>query len=197
MDKHVRTLLLVGLWMVGVGLARAQAPLSDENLVAGLRRGGCDIYLRHAGTDWSVPDQVVRKGDWFSCDARRMRQLTPEGRALAAAVGKAIRRLDLPVDGVFASEYCRARKTARLLKLGPVVATADVINMRAADFVGVRQALILRARRALATPPPHGTNRIFVAHGNLLHAVSEVYAAEAGAALFLPRDDGRSGWWLS
>ena len=110
---------------------------------------------------------------------------------MAAGIGRAIRQLGIPVESVFASEYCRTRETARLMALGPVTPTLDVMNMRAADFVGGREALIARARRTLATLPPPGVNRVFVAHGNLLRAVSGAYTGEAGAVVFRPLGDGR------
>ena len=181
------------LWIATAGLAPAwaQATLTDKALVEALRAGGYNIYFRHAATDWSLEDKVVRKGDWTSCDPQRMRQLAPEGRAMAARIGRAIRRLEIPVEGVFASEYCRTQETARLMALGPVIPTLDVMNMRAAEFVGGREALVAQARRTLATAPPRGSNRIFVAHGNLLRAVSGAYTTEAGAAVFRPRGDDR------
>ncbi len=191
MVKHVRISML--LWLVTAGLtpARAQALLPDRDLVEALRAGGYTIYFRHAATDWSQEDKVVRKGDWTSCDPQRMRQLAPEGRAAAARIGRAIRRLGIPVEGVFASQYCRARETARLMALGPVTPTLEIMNMRAAEFVSGREAVIDRARRSLSTPPTGGGNRIFVAHGNLLRAVSGAYTVEAGAAVFRPGGNGR------
>ena len=185
-------MLLLGWVVLAVCTpAGAQPSLSDQALLEALRRGGHTIYFRHAATDWRQEDKVVRKGDWTSCDPRRMRQLAPEGRAVAARIGRAIRSLGIPVSGVFASEYCRTQETARLLGLGPVTATLDVMNLRAAEFVGGRAAVVARARRTLATPPRHGANRVFVAHGNLLRAVSGVYTGEAGAVVFRPSGVGR------
>jgi hypothetical protein len=191
MGKHVRILMLV--WLATAGLAGAQAPatLSGPALVEALRTGGYNIYFRHAATDWGQQDQVARPGDWTSCDPQRMRQLAPAGRVAAAGIGRAIRRLAIPVTGVLASQYCRTRETARLMDLGPVTPTLEIMNMRAAPLVGGREAVVARARRVLATPPPDGGNRVFVAHGNLLRAVSGAYTTEAGAAVFRPFGNGR------
>lgn len=191
MAKHVWILILVWFALAGFGIAWAQASLPDQELVEALRAGGYTIYFRHAATDWSQEDQVVRRGDWKSCDPQRMRQLAPEGRIVAERIGHAIRRLGIPVEGVFSSEYCRARETAQLMGLGTVTPGMDVMNMRAATFVGGQAAVIARARRTLATPPPGGGNRVFVAHGNLLRAVSGAYPGEAGAVVFRPGGDGR------
>ena len=43
---------------------------------------------------------------------------------------------------------------AHHLNLGPVTTTHDIMNVRAAEFVGGCDALVERARRALSTRPP-------------------------------------------
>jgi len=60
------------------------------------------------------------------------------------------------------------------------------MNMRAVEFVGDQDAVIYRARSALSTPPRAVTHSVFVAHSNLLLAVSGAYTGEAEAASFLP-----------
>ena len=168
----------------------AQDQLSGKALVDALRQGGHNIYFRHAATDWSQSDQVAAKGDWKSCEPTKMRQLSAEGRMVAQRIGKAIRLLGIPVGRVFSTEYCRTRETARYMELGPVTPTLAIMNMRAAEFVGGRNAVIERARRALSAPPREGTNTVFVAHGNLMQAVSGAYTGEAGAAIFFPQGNG-------
>jgi broad specificity phosphatase PhoE len=170
--------------------AHTQDLLSDEALITALRQGGYNIYFRHAATDWSQNDQVAAAADWTSCDPARMRQLSAEGRTVARRIGAAIRRLDIPIDQVLASEYCRTRETAELMKLGSVRTTREIINMRVAEFVGGRSAVINRARRLLATPPQAGTNTILVAHGNLMLAATGAYGSEASAGIYLPQADG-------
>jgi phosphohistidine phosphatase SixA len=182
--------LLLSLWAALANPSHAQQALSGKALVEALRQGGYNIYFRHAATDWSQDDHVAADGDWASCDPQRMRQLSPEGRAVARRIGEAIRRLGIPIGRVLSSAYCRTQETARHMNLGPVAISHDIMNMRAAEFVGGREALIARARRALATPPPAGTNTVFVAHGNLMQAASGAYTSEAGAAIFLPRGHG-------
>jgi broad specificity phosphatase PhoE len=184
------TLLLLCFCAVVANHLWAQDLLSGKAFVDALRQGGYNIYFRHAATDWSKNDHVDVKGDWTSCDPDKMRQLSAGGRAVAQRIGEAIRRLGIPIGRVLSSEYCRTRETAQNLDLGPVTPTLAVMNMRAADFVGGRDAVIDRARRALATPPQEGTNAIFVAHGNLMRAVSGAYAGEAGAVIFLPQGNG-------
>lgn len=177
-------------------LALAWPPASalgtgERALIEALQGGGYVIYFRHAQTDWSQHDDVRGPGDWTSCDPERMRQLSREGRETARAVGAAMRRLDIPVDAVHASEYCRCVQTAALLDVGPVRTTRDILNARAAEYVGGREALARSARRRLATPPPGGSNTVLVAHGNVFLMVAGARPPEGGAAVVRPEGDGR------
>jgi broad specificity phosphatase PhoE len=122
-----------------------------------------------------------------------MRQLSAEGRAVARRIGEAIRALGVPVAKVLSSEYCRAWETARLLELGPVTRTRDIMNMRVVDHVGGRDAVIDRARRLLAQPAPAGANVVVVGHGNLMRAATGAYVGEAGSGVFAPRAGSGSG----
>lgn len=168
------------------------AELTGESLVAALQRGGYNIYFRHAETDWSQSDQVKKAGDWTSCDPTRIRQLSDQGRASARAVGEAIRALNIPVGKVLASPYCRTVETAKLMDLGPVDTTTDVMNMRVASYFGGRGAIAETARRRLATPPAKATNTVIVAHGNVAREATPIYPQEAEGVVFRP--DGRGGF---
>jgi len=176
------------------GGSSAASALSDEALIRALRQGGYSIYFRHTATDWSQDDDVTAAGDWTSCDPARMRQLSDAGRATARRVGDAIRALRIPVDKVLSSEYCRAAETARLMRLGPVTTTRDVMNMRAAEFVGGRAAAVRRAQRVLAAPPPKGANAVIVGHGNLMRAATGAYPDEGGSGVFAPKPDTDGGF---
>jgi broad specificity phosphatase PhoE len=182
--------MVVGLLAFTAAQPETHADLSDKELVDALRRGGYNIYFRHAATDWSANDQVVEDGDWKSCDARRMRQLSERGRKQARRIGEAIRRLQIPVGRVVSSEYCRARQTAQFMNLGRVETSRAIMNIRAASFVGGEEKLVQRARHLLSLPPAKGTNAIFVAHGNLMRATSGAYTDEAGAVILAPHGDG-------
>jgi broad specificity phosphatase PhoE len=178
------------------GTAARADELAGAALVDALREGGYTIYVRHAETDWSNPDRVAAAGDWTSCDANKMRQLSVDGRETARRLGEAIRALAVPVARVLSSEYCRAAETARLMDLGPVETTRDIMNTRAADFVGGREAVVRRARRVLAEPPPEGANTVIVGHGNLARAATGAYPGEGGSAIFAPRPGAEHGFAL-
>ena len=109
---------------------------ADAALVEALRAGGNNIYFRHVATDWTQSDELRQADDWLNCDPVRMRQLSDSGRADAIAIGEAMRGLEIPIGEVLASPYCRTMETARLMKLGDVTASTDVMNLRAARFFG-------------------------------------------------------------
>ena len=177
---------LLGAVLLLLALPGTAQTLAGEALVEALRGGGFNLYFRHAGTEWSQDDHIREPGDWTSCDPTRVRQLSDAGRADARAVGEAMRVLRVPVGGVYASPYCRTVETAELLGLGEVQTTLDVMNLRAADFAGGREAVLARTRARLSTPPAPGRNDVFVAHGNVARAATGLYPAEAEALVLRP-----------
>ncbi len=183
---HTITLLVLSLFM-----ARTPGAFEGEAMLAALREGGHVIYFRHAQTDWSQSDLVLEAGDWTSCDPSHMRQLSAEGLRTAKSIGEAMRRLRIPIDRVYASEYCRCVQTAEALDLAPVEATKDILNVRSAEYVGGRDVLEKAARRRLSTPPPEGMNTVLVGHGNVFLLVAGARPPEAGAAVVRPDGAGR------
>lgn len=186
------TLVAIPLSLLGGVKALADDPLSGHELVRALRSGGYNLYFRHAATDWSRSDSVRAAGDWVSCDPLRIRQLSDDGRRTAKAVGEAMRALEIPVGSVFSSPYCRTVETARLLNVGPVEITTDVMNMRVAEYFGGRRAIAERTQMRLAATPEPGTNTVYVAHGNVVREATSVYPGEGECIVFRP--DGEGGF---
>lgn len=184
----IRVCLLIAIPVSGGAVASQE--MAGRELVEALRGGGYNIYFRHAETDWGLSDRVEKAGDWTSCDPDAMRQLSGTGRETARRLGEAMRALGIPVGRVLSSEYCRAVETARLMELGPPETTRDIMNMRAADFVGGRQAVIRRAQRVLSASPGAGTNTVIVGHGNLMRAATDAYPGEGGSGIYLPKRSG-------
>jgi phosphohistidine phosphatase SixA len=188
----VASALLAGITLFNVNVAASQTgtDLNGQALVETLREGGYNIYFRHAATDWSQHDQVAKVDDWISCDPGRIRQLADAGRRTASAIGAAMRALRIPVGHVFASPYCRTVETARLMQLGNVETTTDIMNTRVAAYFGGPSAIAERTRQRLSTLPQAGTNTVLVAHGNVLKTATDVYPQEAEAIVFRPNGDG-------
>jgi phosphohistidine phosphatase SixA len=188
--RRLKKMLILPMIAALAAFPALATEIDDRALVDALRAGGFNIYFRHAQTDWSLADRIEAPGDVESCDADRVRQLSDGGRQTAVAVGRAIRALGVPVGRILASPYCRTMDTARLMALGGVEPTADLMNLRSAHFVGGRDAVISRARALLADRPEEGTNRVLVAHGNVAQAATPVYPGEAEGVVFAPLGEG-------
>ncbi len=193
LNTGVYRLTLVFIFLAaGYGPANAggNPVLTGGALIHALQAGGYSIYFRHAQTDWSQSDHIEQAGDWTSCDAARVRQLSDAGRHTARTVGEHIRALRIPVGKVLASPYCRTVETAELMDLGVVETTTDIMNLRVAEYFGGRDAILERARSRLAMPPPPGANIVLIAHGNVARGATDVYPDEAEAAVFRAHGDG-------
>jgi phosphohistidine phosphatase SixA len=154
--------------------------------VARLRRGGYVVALRHAATDLTATDMT---GDLRDCS--RQRNLNAEGRRQARAIGRAFRRLEIPVGRVLASPFCRTRDTARLA-FGRARPSRALLS---ADFFADAGAERQRAglRRLLATPPGRGSNTVLVSHEAAIDAATGVTVDEGEAVIVAP-GSGRRGF---
>ena len=124
---------------------------ADSSLVANLRRGGYIIVFRHAATNWDEKDAA---GEDFENRAAQ-RNLSGQGRADAAAIGKALATLAVPIDSVFASPMWRCRDTAELA-FGRYEKMVELF----------RKGPVYRETRTrmLGTKPLEGKNRVLVGH---------------------------------
>jgi hypothetical protein len=174
--------------------ADTHSSLPAEALVKLLRNGGYSLYFRHEATNWSQSDDIRKQGDWLSCDGSRIRQLSDSGRKRATATGQAIQSLGIPIGKILASPYCRTLDTARLMNLGPVKPTTDVVNLRVAEYFGGQDAIVKTAQALLASAPDAETNTLIASHGNLARAATGVYPDEGEGIVF--QADGKGGFRL-
>ena len=97
---------------------------AGRDLVARLRQGGHVIFVRHAATEATQDDPRPDLAD-----PSTQRNLSDEGRNQARQLGRAIRRLRIPVGMVMASPYARTRETAELaFGRDRVRVTRDLLN---------------------------------------------------------------------
>jgi phosphohistidine phosphatase SixA len=144
-----------------------------------LRRGGYVVALRHAATDSTATDMT---GNLRDCS--RQRNLNAEGRRQARDIGRAFRRLEIPVGRVLASPFCRTRDTATLA-FGRARPSRALLS---ADFFGDSDAERQRGglRRLLALPPRRGSNTVLVSHEAAIDAATGVTVAEGEAVIVAP-----------
>ena len=107
----------------GVPSTLAERP-GGRDLVARLRQGGHVIFIRHAATEATQDDPRPDLAD-----PSTQRNLSAAGRNQARQLGRAIRRLRIPVGTVLASPYARTRETAELaFGRDRVRVTRDLLN---------------------------------------------------------------------
>lgn len=162
---------------------------AGEALVEALQRGGYVLYFRHAATDWSTEDTDSQNLE--NCETQR--NLSEEGRADARAIGQAFQALDIPVDQVLSSRYCRTRETAQLA-FGRVEPTRDLTSLPSAPDEAERERRVAALRHLLTSPPPAGANTILVGHLFNIQRAADLSIAEGEAAIFEPR--GSEGFRL-
>src|SRR6185295_16326044 len=118
------------------------------------------------------------------------RNLSAEGRAQAAQIGKAIKGLRIPVGNVLAGPFCRTKDTARLA-FGRVAVSNDLSFVMGAEESETRR-LKDALRTMLSTPPAPGTNVVLVSHSANLREAAGIFAKPEGVAyIFRPLPNGK------
>src|ERR1041385_4097983 len=118
----MRLLSIVLLALAFISPAQAQIDPGLMEAVKALRGGGHVIVFRHGAThtDQADTDPLNPK------NIEKQRQLNDQGRALARAIGEAMRKLQIPVGQVVTSQFNRAVETGTLLGFGAVTSTAAI-----------------------------------------------------------------------
>ena len=186
MKPFTTTISIVGAVVAAAvlttGIVRAQGP-STADVVALLKKGGYVLVMRHASSPRETPDKQTASAGNVNLE----RQLDEAGRAGAAAMGKALRDLKIPVGEVLSSPTYRALETARLAQLANPQSHAE-LGDRGQSMQGVTEAdgAWLRERAARL---PQGTNTIIVTHmPNIMRAFPEWAAVADGEVVVVGRD---------
>ena len=168
------------------------AKMEDKNmkpaeLVEVMTKGGNVIYIRHATTEKDYADQIDAKMG----DCSTQRTLSEEGWKEAKAIGKAFETLDIPVDTVVSSQYCRAWQTADLA-FGEYKQNAD-LNFEPAEEYSDEQTATMKKRVTphLIKEPGEGKNTILVGHDDPFEAATGIYPEPMGIVYVL-KPDGKS-----
>lgn len=154
----------------------------SERLLERLRGGGHVLVFRHAATDTGMDTT----SDLSDCS--RQRNLSSEGRRQSHTIGRAFRRLEIPVGRVLASPFCRTRDTARLA-FGRVRASRALLSpeFSAEPSRGQRTGL----RRLLAVRPRHQSNTVLVSHGSAIYAATGLNPDEGDVVIARPGREAR------
>jgi len=178
--RVLRTLSFLALALTGTVNAQQ---LQGDALVKALRQGGYVIVMRHASSPRDVPDKAAANPD----NTKPERQLDPEGRASATAMGKALRDLKIPIGTVLTSPTYRALETIRYAQVGKPEAFPE-LGDNGQSMAGGTEAQATWLRKKV-TEFPKGTNTLIVTHmPNMSRAFPESTAnlADGEAIIFGP-----------
>lgn len=160
-------------------------PVSLEQLVTDMKKGGYVIVLRHGETN---PDQADT--DPLHLDnIGSQRLLSERGREVAKRVGDSFRALGIPLGKIYSSGFNRATETALLVSGKSPTTTADLTEggLVVSPNENARRAKALKALAAVV--PDAGSNTLIVTHKpNILDAFGEDWFAskEGEASVFKP-----------
>ena len=182
MRRVALAVLLVLAAGCGAGSGETSSPerLGPVELVEALRGGGYVVYLRHAATDRSKEDDVVLDLD----DCSTQRNLSAAGREQAREIGEAFRALEIPVNAVWSSEYCRTRETAELV-FGSYEDEPALTGFPEESDPTYEQR-VRRTEELLARRPAAGENTVLVAHVKNLEEAAGRTIEEGELAVFEP-----------
>jgi phosphohistidine phosphatase SixA len=180
-----RFLLLMSL--AALGTAQGNPP-SNQELLRNLRHGGYVILMRHASSPRDPPNAAAAK----AANTHLERKLDEAGQASARAMGEALRRLRIPIGGVFASPTYRALETIQFAQLGHATTfpeLGDGGQSMTADKTGSR-ALWLKAK--VAERPSAAKNTIIVTHfPNIMEAYPQDIGGLSDGEAMILRPDGK------
>lgn len=175
--------VLGGLAIFASPAACAQAP-SGAALVHALQAGGYVIVMRHAHAPATPPPEAQAD----AANVAHERQLDQAGRASAAAMGAALRRLRIPVGRVWSSPTYRARQTVQLAGLPKAQLAPELGDMgQSMQAAAADQGAWLRGKAS--DQPAAKTNTVIVTHQpNIAAAFGDVAkgVGDGGALVFRP-----------
>ncbi|TMJ05456.1 MAG: histidine phosphatase family protein [Alphaproteobacteria bacterium] len=186
----MRVILWLGLLLTFIAPAHAQVDAGQMEAIKALRGGGHVIVFRHGATHADQADTDPLN----IANVAQQRQLNDQGRALAHAIGEAMRKLNIPVGQVVTSQFNRAVETGTLLGFGGVTSTADITEGGLVVSPAENNRRAAAMKKLAATAPPAGTNVVLVSHKpNIMDAFGKDWfdVREGEASIFRP--DGKGG----
>jgi phosphohistidine phosphatase SixA len=168
----------------------AQTQMPDQ-LAAQLRQGGYVLVVRHASSPGTLPTKEQARPGNNTLE----RQLDDAGRRDAAAMGDALRTLQIPIGTVLTSPAYRARETARMARLDAKTANELSDNGQSMEGVTETQAAWLRTK---AAERPATGNTVLVTHQpNVARAFPGWGAGVQQGETVVLRPDGNGGFTVA
>jgi phosphohistidine phosphatase SixA len=163
--------------------AAAQAPADEAALWAALAGGGHAALMRHALAPGTGDPPGFRIED---CATQR--NLSPEGRRQARALGERFRKHGATDLAVYSSLWCRCLETARLLDLGAVT-PLPALNSFFRDS-SPEAAQSAAVRRLIAEHAAGDRSLVLVTHQVNITALTGVFPQPGEIVVVRPEGDG-------
>ncbi len=171
-------------------LIAPEKELKGIALVQALRRGGFNLYMRHAQSTVGQDGNLLQTPFWWE-NCAIQRNISDSGKEQAKKVGDALKTLKIPVEQILTAQFCRTRDTGHLMGLGPIEVTEDInhqIGQRAGFDVNVARF------KRLAEIPAAGTNTLLVSHTHGSPRVEErIMGGIQEAEIVVYQPDGQGG----
>ena len=163
--------------------------LKGTTLLNALRKGGYNLYMRHATSTVGTDQELLKTPMWWE-NCAIQRNISEQGREQARTVGNAIVALKIPIGEIKTSQFCRVRDTAHLMNLGAIEIT-EALNHSLGQRVGTD---VNAMRYALLTAsPPKGTNTLLISHTHSSARAEEMVMtqlSEAEIVVYQPDGQG-------
>lgn len=172
----LRAFVMIGVsWLLLMTSATRAPAQSPEEFWAAVRKPGTFVLMRHSnasenGTETDdrrslAPSARLRGLDLKDCKVQR--NLDEDGRAQARRVGDAFRKNGIEQAKMVASQYCRARETAQLMKLGDLQ-EAPVLNLVPMDNPLRMREAAGKIKDFMRTMPARPVSVLVTHQGNIL-----------------------------
>jgi phosphohistidine phosphatase SixA len=153
---------------------RTQAVLQ---VLRALRGGGHVLVVTHGAVTDGERDDPTARAD----DCARQQALSDFGRLAASGLGKLLGRLQVPVDSIVSSDYCRAVEVAQRIADGTRtrhLSKLDALNESAAVPPAVAHARAMALSNLVSARPAARSNLLLVTHRS---NVSQAFNVDASA----------------
>ncbi|MEZ5656968.1 MAG: histidine phosphatase family protein [Burkholderiaceae bacterium] len=167
MNQRRRFLGLSSAALLAWLAARPGSANADDSgeAAAILRQGGCAVLLRHSLTEPGIGDPAEFRLD----DCTTQRNLSDQGRAQSACIGRWFGSRSLAPRIVYSSQWCRCRDTARI-----AFEQYEELPALNSTFQGQGdQPAQIRMLRKVLRDIPAGQFDVFVTHQVIITALAE------------------------
>jgi phosphohistidine phosphatase SixA len=171
---------ILAVWLMGAPGAAADGA---DDAWAALAKGGHVALIRHGN---APPGQGGDPPGFKFDDCSTQRNLDDAGREQARALGEAFRKHGVRVDRIMASPMCRCLETGRLMAVGAVETSWDLLPDTGSS-TGRLEAL----ERMVSSWRGPGT-LVLVTHGFTVSRLTRVMLDQAETLVLLPASGNRS-----